>query len=297
MNTTGSVQQWPFTLYWFLNSVGIRNGTSNSIELLASTTGQDFDYALIDAMFWYGYLPSHYHCNSTAGALIPSSLPNEDISLCATPPTSNGTPYRAPRFGRDSMSMYIAVMGLAAIVWTSHPFLARSKDPVQARNVVMSIHVSATVLFLASSAVLTAGVNNVVADSPIVLVFRNQASLAIIWCATVCQILHCIAQGFSFWLWRKNSMDGAVAAASGGGNRGSLPGYRAREGEPEELDDLPPYQREDPLGQPPSIDTPHAGSRDSGSRGADSGIGGVEEAERRRPTPEHNGAPLASGEH
>lgn len=276
--------------------MGIRNGTAGAITLLARTPGEDFDFTLVDSMFWDRYLPDNFHCDNSSGAFEPGADNAASVSvyLCARRPLRDSAPYMSARFGRDDFSTYVAAMVLATLAWVAHSSLSSSLDPMRARNSIMVVQLAATIMVLAASAQLTAGMNDVVAHNPdqdailpTVSVFRNQTALAIVWCATSCQLLHCIAYGLAFWLWAKQNKNtvpvGSAAAAGGGGggiggrnNRSSLPMYRVRDGD--ELDILPPYQREDPLGQPPGIDVPHVAVRSTAVQGrssctADSGIG------------------------
>ncbi len=167
-------------------------------------------------------------------------------------------------------------MVLTAFTWFWYGLLEHYKDHDIGRWFLLGmIKAGAAITYLIGSGMLTMGMGFVVdraavaaaAEVGIPAVGQNWSALALMWCAAVAQLLGCLSYLASDWFRRRIHVPrGATVNPRRRGPpqaRHSFRTMRPREGDPEDVDELPPYQRLDPLGSPPDIDGNYSSSSSS----------------------------------
>ena len=204
----------------------------------------------------------------------------------------------------------------------------RRRRQGRVRALLAAAQIIAATMLLAASGLLARGMD-AAARPPFApddgggpAIARNFTGLAVVWCAAACGAAACAAYVAGFCLWRAAAGPAApsarpgpragmaarararalglgIGAAAATGWRGSLPTYRPRDAD-DDMDELPPYQREDPLGSPPHIDNRHyvaasppaappssaAGSSTLGAASSSTGAG-ASTGGRQTPSPEY----------
>jgi hypothetical protein len=214
-----------------------------------------------------------------------------DITPCI-PAEENVLEDNAP-FGAVSFAMYIVATMLVSMTglwhgaasYAAHHHSRPAGHPTHAvqqryaaqqasqRCVALGAQLACMALFLAGSGLLSHGVYSMHIED----VRKNFTGLAVAWCAAACGVAGVVSYAGAFWLWRgvylvspmvatgvggrsrlppgRTRRRGRLSIRRGGGWRNSLPIYRPREGMDDDMEELPPYAREDPMGRPPGIDS------------------------------------------
>jgi len=271
VNGTDGPKPQTFTLLWYLNALCVRNG-SQPVENLLKTSGEDFNLTRFRSEFWENYVPASYTCDGntpdvfTPGARSNDSEHRNSSTACYVPPGGSRQLQNLPPFGSRSFALYTSAIVLTILSWPWHMLQCYGATPQEQDSKVMRVlmpgpvftQVATLAVFLAASGLLTEGVNDVVllsgASTP--QLARSNAGMAAVWSATVFQLLGCLAFLAAFWVWRMMcSASPTSDAARDRPSRNSLPLYRPRDSHAADQDELPPYQRDDPMGNPPGIDS------------------------------------------
>ncbi|CAK7197511.1 hypothetical protein SEUCBS139899_000158 [Sporothrix eucalyptigena] len=322
-----------YTLYWYLNSVVIQNGTE-PLHYLSRQNGLDFDWREIDNDASRFIYHNHNCSNSSSPSPTPTnttSLPTNSTSNTTTPSnhstksicdlprpdeiTDNPAALNGqPAFGRASFALYVIDITITGLAWPFIVWLNGNRSWQKRGRIILACTKGfATLVNVAAAALLAAGIawvakstgpggpaagtmtasdassvptttdsfsltNNVALSnlttnsnttatnstspsSTMPVISAGPTASNLIWISAIGQIfatVFFIASCLLLWQKERNQLTGGQRQRHPNMRQrpGSLPVYRprdsnARRGDDDE--DLPPYQRDDPLGRPPSI--------------------------------------------